>query len=81
MGFEYVSDPDDSAHGLNLYDFTQNVWFYASPANFPYIYNFTEGDWWWYEPNPNDPTHHYTSNPRWFYDFGNGTVQPHWVQS
>lgn len=71
LGFEYVIDAANAAHGVYLYDFKLGVFFYTDPQIFPYLYNFGTNSFFYYFADTNRPGH-YTTNPRVFYNFGNG---------
>ena len=76
LGFEYVVESGNAAHGVYLYDRLLAQWFYTDTTSFPYLYNFSAGAWYWYEPAQDSPGH-YTSNPRWFLNMTTKT----WVHS
>ena len=76
MGFEYVVESGNAAHGVDLYDELLAQWFYTDPASFPLLYNFSADAWYWYEPAQDKPGH-YTSNPRWFFNM----TTKEWIHS
>ncbi len=75
LGYEYVFDANDAAHGVFLYDFTTKGFFYTSPVfPFPYLYDFQENSVVYYYPSPNDPDHYNTNGYRFFYVFNTGQI-------
>ncbi len=73
LGYEYVFDANDDRHGVYLYDFKSNGFFYTSPSfPFPFLYDFKEHSTVYYYPSPNDPDHYNTDGFRFFYVFNTG---------
>ncbi len=75
LGYEYVFDANDTGHGVYLYDFKSNGFFYTSPSfPFPYLYDFSLNSTLYYYPSPNDPDHYNTNGIRYFYVFNTGQI-------
>ena len=74
LGYEYVIDAQDSAHGIYLYDFASKSYWYSSPGfPFPYLYDFSLKAYLYYYPDvPADGR--YTHNPRYFYDLTHNAI-------
>lgn len=75
LGFEYVFDAMDGQHGVYLYDFTSNTFFYTSPTfPFPYLYDFTLNSVVYYYPDPNNSGRYNTNGVRYFYVFNTSSI-------
>lgn len=73
LGSEFVTDANDGANGLYLYDFASRHTFYTRPDYFPYLYDFSLASWLYYYPDATS-AQHYTSNPRYFFNFATQQV-------
>ena len=75
LGYEYWFDAADSQHGVYLYDFKSNGFFYTSPTfPFPYLYDFSLNTVLYYYPDPNNLGHYNTDGIRYFYDFATSQI-------
>ena len=75
LGYEYVFDANDTGHGVFLYDFASQGFFYTSPVfPFPYLYDFTLNSVVYYYPDPNNPGRYNTNGARYFYVYSTGKI-------
>ena len=72
LGYEYWFDAADSQHGVYLYDFASQGFFYTSPSfPFPYLYDFSLGTVLYYYANPANAE---PGTARHFYNFSTGQI-------
>jgi hypothetical protein len=74
MGYEFYTDANDAGHGVYIYDYASDHWWYTSPQYpFPYLYDFSYNATLYYYANTGSAGH-CTTNPRYFYNFGTSQI-------